>query len=479
LLAASAIYSGRIGIAVRTAENGDGYYACMNKNSVYILKSSGGKKQILKKETFKPKSNQFYKFGVICDKDSISLSVDGKSILSAKDSEFSSGMCGLFAEDITVYCRNVTMSLLEKVSPPIISEGGTVYYIDSAGGDDFNDGKTPETAWRTLDKPEQCTFAPGDKILLKNGLSYEGTLSLEGIAGGTDAPFVISSYGEGAFAKIYSCGIGLKLENCKNIEISDINFNLRHYGTAGNLWTGMGYGIFIENCENVVISGCTLEGPGEDMLASAIGTDEKGFDEITVDDVNCAGFVINGISVNGEVKEKTEDDGEIKGHWAYKYMKSLKRRNIITEYRPDDKVTRAEFSSMLVSALNLAESDYRGIFRDVSAEDWYAVKLQTVSDYRLLPAEMAVQGNVKPNEPLLREEAAAVAVLAGGAALGGTGDYTDITDCDEWSLKYIKSAADMGVMSGKGDGSFKPKDEVTRAEAAVILIKLTEYTANV
>ena len=42
-------------------------------------------------------------------------------------------------------------------------------HVDSAGGDDAADGASPATAWRTLDRVNKATLAPGDRVLFKRG----------------------------------------------------------------------------------------------------------------------------------------------------------------------------------------------------------------------------------------------------------------------------------------------------------------------
>lgn len=58
---------------------------------------------------------------------------------------------------------------------------GTAYYV-SNDGDDNNDGLTPETAWRTLDKvSESCGFdgnailQPGDAVFFRRGDIFRET----------------------------------------------------------------------------------------------------------------------------------------------------------------------------------------------------------------------------------------------------------------------------------------------------------------
>lgn len=52
-----------------------------------------------------------------------------------------------------------------------VTVSGTKYYV-SADGDDNNDGKSPETAWKTIGKINQTTFSEGDGIFFRRGDSF-------------------------------------------------------------------------------------------------------------------------------------------------------------------------------------------------------------------------------------------------------------------------------------------------------------------
>ena len=67
---------------------------------------------------------------------------------------------------------------------------GTAYYVDPNGNDN-NNGKSPETAWKTLAKVNNANFKEGDVVLFKRGGEWRGQLlAKSGIA--------YSAYGEGA-----------------------------------------------------------------------------------------------------------------------------------------------------------------------------------------------------------------------------------------------------------------------------------------
>jgi hypothetical protein len=55
------------------------------------------------------------------------------------------------------------------------SAQASVYYI-SPNGDDSRSGLSVKEAWKTLDKVNQVTFQPGDKVLFESGRVWNGQL---------------------------------------------------------------------------------------------------------------------------------------------------------------------------------------------------------------------------------------------------------------------------------------------------------------
>ena len=70
---------------------------------------------------------------------------------------------------------------------------GTNYYMDSENGNDSNDGLSPETAWKSLEKIDQKEFKPGDKILFRQGTEYYGRFHPLG-SGTKENPITIDIY---------------------------------------------------------------------------------------------------------------------------------------------------------------------------------------------------------------------------------------------------------------------------------------------
>ena len=52
--------------------------------------------------------------------------------------------------------------------------------------------------------------------------------------------------------------------------------------------------------------------------------------------------------------------------------------------------------------------------------------------------------------------------------------FSDISNLNTEEINAIKTAYTNGVMSGKSSGTFSPDSYLTRAEAAVIMAKISE-----
>lgn len=84
-------------------------------------------------------------------------------------------------------------SIKNTKSEHTLGEGGTTYYV-SPNGDDKNDGKSPENAWKTIGRAgrEDGTLKPGDVVLFERGAEYRGQKLW------TKPGVTYSAYGEGA-----------------------------------------------------------------------------------------------------------------------------------------------------------------------------------------------------------------------------------------------------------------------------------------
>ena len=103
------------------------------------------------------------------------------------------------------------------------------YYVDADAGDDTKDGCSEAGAWRTLDKVNSTTFAPGDRVLLKSGCSWKGQLWPKG-SGAPGRPIVLDRYGEGSLPAVHAEGKhfeALHLRNQQHWEIANLELTNR------------------------------------------------------------------------------------------------------------------------------------------------------------------------------------------------------------------------------------------------------------
>lgn len=106
---------------------------------------------------------------------------------------------------------------------PAAGAEGRGFYLDSVTGNDENSGRSPEQAWQSLEKASGMEYTSGDRLLLKKGCVFRGTLALHA-AGSEDAPVVVGAYGEGDLPAIDAKGYvaGIAIENCSHLEVENL-----------------------------------------------------------------------------------------------------------------------------------------------------------------------------------------------------------------------------------------------------------------
>lgn len=166
--------------------------------------------------------------------------------------------------------------------------------------------------------------------------------------------------------------------------------------------------------------------------------------------------------------------GDISSHWAKDSVMKVINAGVISGYpdgtfQPDKAITRAEFTVMLVKALNL-EVKAGNIFSDTAAH-WAKDFISTAAANDLISGYD--KNNFGSDDPITREQAAAI--IARAAKLPSVTEelnFTDSTAISTWAKAGAAAAVKGGFMNGYPDGSFKPRANMTRAEAAVIIGKL-------
>lgn len=79
--------------------------------------------------------------------------------------------------------------------PSCISTNSKTYYVDPIEGNDSYSGRSPQKAWKSLERVNKISLMPGEQLLLKRGTTLNGQLEING-KGCASQPIIIGSYGD-------------------------------------------------------------------------------------------------------------------------------------------------------------------------------------------------------------------------------------------------------------------------------------------
>ena len=136
--------------------------------------------------------------------------------------------------------------------------------------------------------------------------------------------------------------------------------------------------------------------------------------------------------------------------------------------RPQNGITRAEvatiFFRLLTDETRNANSTKSNSYSDVAAGAWYNHAVSTLSAMGIVKGS---NGKFNPNAPITRAEFAAIAARFDDKANTTTADFSDIAS--HWAKNEISAASNNGWITGYPDGTFRPDNKITRAEAMTLV----------
>lgn len=145
--------------------------------------------------------------------------------------------------------------------------------------------------------------------------------------------------------------------------------------------------------------------------------------------------------------------------------------------KPDDSLTRAELTAMMVRVLG-AHEDKADIehYIDVALDAWYADYIKSGVAVKIINGS----GNkMMPNDPVSREQA--FAILARTFVLvaddhSAVEDFADAHHVSDWAKGATAALIENNIVQGGSANDIRPKANVTRAEYAAMLDRLVgEY----
>lgn len=141
-------------------------------------------------------------------------------------------------------------------------------------------------------------------------------------------------------------------------------------------------------------------------------------------------------------------------------------------FLPDDAMTRAMLAQVLYNASSSPAPKGAGAFSDVPENAWYAGAAQWAFETGLMTGTGA--GRFQGEAPVTREQMVCALWRYAGAeaASGGLDGFTDGEAVASYAREAAAWAAAGGIVSGFPDGRFAPQENVTRAQAAVMLQRI-------
>ncbi|MCF6465515.1 S-layer homology domain-containing protein [Clostridium sp. Cult2] len=184
-----------------------------------------------------------------------------------------------------------------------------------------------------------------------------------------------------------------------------------------------------------------------------------------------------------EVKDIVFTDITAEYEFAARAIDELAKKGIIdgignNKYAPEKEFTRAQFCKIMVEALGYDKVEYTGEFTDVKAEDWFAPYVQAAINNGLFTGY--TDGTFRPDQPIIRQEIAAVAGRAAVIAeivpqakmdkfVMEKSNFADKDLIPDWAENEVAWLEAQGVFENVATDNFEPEKIVNRAEAAVIV----------
>ena len=166
--------------------------------------------------------------------------------------------------------------------------------------------------------------------------------------------------------------------------------------------------------------------------------------------------------------------------WADPYGEQLVEWGVMTPSMASNLgavITRAEFVAMCNRAFGYKRLGSMP-FTDVNVRDWYYEDINIAYNAGYFSGTSSTTAS--PNGTLTREMAAVAVArnLVLQETVGESLGFTDSRDLKDWSRGLIGAAVAQGVITGFSDGSFRPRNNITRGEVAALLVRLIGTPIN-
>jgi len=172
------------------------------------------------------------------------------------------------------------------------------------------------------------------------------------------------------------------------------------------------------------------------------------------------------------------------GHWAYEAVEYCYRQGIVsgiteTEFGADHTIRRGDFMLMLYRAAGQPETQAATPFQDVNALDYYAKAvawghangmISGISETEFGPKSQITR---EQTFTILRRALPLLGVECADSAVSALDRFQDKDQIADWAAPFAATLAEQGMISGD---TLRPKDDLTRAEMAMLLYQAANLT---
>ena len=174
---------------------------------------------------------------------------------------------------------------------------------------------------------------------------------------------------------------------------------------------------------------------------------------------------------------------DVAGHWAEGSIDRWAVYGIVKgdEYgkaNPDSQLTRGELAQIFVNLFGLT-TVAKNTYADLKGSEWYADAILKCTAAGILQGDGT---SSRAAAPITRQEVMVMFGRAMGVIAPADPDLSGFTDGDkvaDWAAGYMAALAKLGIVTGSGDGSVAPANNIDRASLLALLDKaVVEYVTE-
>ena len=191
-------------------------------------------------------------------------------------------------------------------------------------------------------------------------------------------------------------------------------------------------------------------------------------------------MVLPSVLIPGMAAEATGFTDVPEGSWYEDAVNYVSEKGYMAgvgdnKFAPNDEVTRAMFVTIL-ARITMAETDGTvSAFTDVPANKWYTGAVNWAAENGIVNG--VGDGMFAPGKSITRQDLCTILYRFVNAmdyelTVGEEKTFTDSASVSSYAAEAVRYASSVGLIAGYDDGTFRPKATATRAQMAVIIMRL-------